>query len=74
MKIDNFIHDEDKQVITFEIVRKGIIHEVEVKKTERGTSYTDYDDFTEEWEDSEYNQLEEFVSGCSSMLHKFWHN
>lgn len=73
MKILNFKHDSDNGTIEFEIEHNGEINKVELESTGNGANYTDIDDFTEEWTDGEYVQLEEFVSGCVGMLHQFYH-
>ena len=71
--IKNFVHDFDSSTITFEVERDGITNYVETRDTGYGTTSTDINDFTEDWSDSEYNQLEEFLNGCQEIVHSFYH-
>ena len=70
--IKNFIHEFDSSTITFEVEREGVTNHVETRDTGYGTTYTDINDFTEDWPDSEYNQLEEFLNGCQEIVHSFY--
>ncbi|MGL9942370.1 MULTISPECIES: hypothetical protein [Enterococcus] len=71
--IKNFVHDFDSSTITFEVEREGVTNHVETRDTGYGTTSTDINDFTEDWSDSEYNQLEEFLNGCQEIAHSFYH-
>ena len=73
MKINNFKHDSNNGIIEFEIENNGEINKIYMQGTDYGTSYTDIDDFAENWSDEEYQQLERFLDGCSEMLHQFYH-
>lgn len=73
MKINNFKHDDINSVIEFEIENDGEVNKVTVESIKGGTQFTDIDDFAEDWADEEYSQLEEFINGCSEMLHQFYH-
>lgn len=73
VEIKNFKHDSNIGMIEFEVEHNGETNKVELENTGNGTSYTDIDDFTDNWTDGEYNQLEEFVEGCAGILHQFYH-
>ncbi|HDT8050973.1 TPA: hypothetical protein RD653_002968, partial [Enterococcus faecalis] len=55
----------------FEVERDGVTNYVETRDTGYGTTSIDINDFTEDWSDSEYNQLEEFLNGCQEIVHSF---
>lgn len=71
--IKNFGHDVDSSIISFEVEREGVTNHVETRCTGYGTTSTNIDNFTEDWSDSEYNQLEEFLNGCQEIVHSFYH-
>lgn len=73
MLIENFKHDFPDGTITFEVVLDGEKNKVQVEETTYGASYTDINDFTEDWSDGEYDALEKFVEGCTEILHQFTH-
>lgn len=74
LKIKNFNHDAENQVITFEVERNGVTKEVKTEATDFGASYTDIGIFTEDWTDAEYSQLEDFLRACSGVVHQFYHD
>ena len=69
--IKNFVHDFDSSTITFEVERNGVTNHVETRDSSYGTTATDIDEFTEDWSDSEYEQLDEFLHGCQEIVHSF---
>lgn len=73
MEIREFKHDSNNGTIEFVVDHNGEMNKVEMEDTGHGTQYTDIDDFTDGWTDAEYRQLEEFMDGCSGLLHQFYH-
>lgn len=73
MLIEDFTHDFPAGKISFEVVLNGEKNIVQVEETAYGARYTDIDEFTEDWSDGEYEALENFVSGCTEILHHFTH-
>ena len=73
MEIKNFKHDSNNGTIEFDVEHNGEVNKIEMESTGHGTRFTDIDGFTEGWTDGKYKQLEEFVDGCSSILHQFYH-
>lgn len=71
MKIENFNQSENR--ITFDVIIGCVRNQVEIDKTDYGTTQTDIDDFTETLSDNQYSQLEDFVEACSGMIHRFYH-
>lgn len=73
MKIINFVHNEEIGAINFQVEHNGEINAVEMDRTEHGTRFTDINDFAEDWTDDEYEQLDDFMDGCSAILYQFRH-
>lgn len=71
--IKNFKHDFESSTITFEVENKGATNKVETKESGYGATSTDIDSFTKDWTDAEYNQLNDFLTGCQRVVHKFYH-
>lgn len=71
MQIKNFVHDVESSRITFDVIKDGDTHEIEIKDTEYGASSTNYELFTEHWSDGEYSQLEDFINACSGLVHRY---
>ena len=53
------------QQLPLRVERDGITNYVGTRDTGYGTTSTDINDFTEDWSDSEYDQLEEFFKRLS---------
>lgn len=68
MKIENFVHDIAGEKITFDVTVLMVTDQVEIKRTEYGCSSTDIDAITSRYTDGQYDSLDRFIDGCSSIL------
>lgn len=73
VKIKNFIHDNEKKHVSFDVEIRGITNSVEIEATSYGCTSTNIDEFTSSWSEAEYDQLDEFSTGCQHLVHKFNH-
>lgn len=71
--IKNFNHDAENQIIAFEVEKDEVTYKIKTEATNFGASSTNIDLFTEDWTDAEYNQIEDFLSACSGLVHQFYH-
>lgn len=72
-KIINFVHDNEKNRVDFDVERNGEINHVEIEENATGCSSTRIDLFTGSWKNDEFDQLKEFKDGCTNLVHKFSH-
>lgn len=72
-KIINFVHDNKKNSVNFDVEKNGEINHVEILETSTGCTSTRIDLFAGKWAHDEYDQLEEFKNGCQNLVHKFSH-
>ena len=68
MIIKNFNHNAVLREIEFDVLKDEETNHIKMKKNMFGVEYTSIDEFTKDWDKSEYYRLDLFISGCVSIL------
>lgn len=73
LEITNFTHDSIKNIVSFDVENYGEKNNVKIEATNYGCTSTRIDGFSKSWPQDEYDQLDEFQTGCTNLVHRFNH-